>query len=293
MIRIDICSDLHVDKHEITEAMLESWMVDDHSLYERPLFDFARYRNPGSNIIVIAGDISDRIDQVEEVILAATQVYEYVVFVDGNHEHVETSRAKTSNVEQNMQALRDMSRDIPGMVYLDGIENCRWDFQDVAFIGGNGWYDWKCFESQGIPFTRAFVSWADHAGDRQIDFGDYGYPNSIAAIHSVNMAAEMDKATKDPNIRKVVAVTHTAPIGSLLRWHVSDFEHNSVTPSFANSSMQTVLDADINEKLAAWIYGHTHDRKFTMRGNSAFINNAYGYVHEIMSTAWTMVNYEV
>lgn len=287
MLKLDILSDIHVDRHRLSDDFLERQGIDP-ATFDHPVpFDFAKHRNAGTSTLVLAGDVSDHIDDVEDQLIEARKHYEHVVYVDGNHEH-----KGGGDVEANMDTIAQICNGIPGVHYLDGLDQRRWDHNGVAFIGGNGWYCWKAFEDKGIPFTRAFCKWEDGMHDSRIDFGKFGYPNLIGASQAANLAEEMRVISEDDSIHSVVVVTHTCPDPNLLRW-TTDPEYNALTASFTNSELASVLACDLNKKVKLWAYGHTHDRKLTDRGYYALVNNAYGYPKEIVSRAWTSVSFEV
>jgi DNA repair exonuclease SbcCD nuclease subunit len=289
MIRLDIMSDLHVDYHYLNDASLEQFGISKDEYQRPPLFNFQKYHNVGSNILLIAGDVSDNIDEVEEVLMDASKIYEHIVYVDGNHEH---KGADSTDVSTNMDRLAMICNGLTGVHYFDGIHQLRWDYNGTAFIGANGWYCWKGFEDKGIPFTRAFCRWDDQMPDNTIDFSEYGYPNTLGFVQAVNLASEMDKISRDDSIHSVVVVTHTCPVPSLLRWS-TDFAYNEMSASFTNTALEQVFSCDHGKKIKLWAYGHTHDRKCTQRDQTTLINNSYGYPRDVMSSAWSMVNVEV
>ena len=78
--KIDIVSDLHVDQ----------WNPNYNNKY--PCGEISNnpynFKYPESDILVIAGDISDDINISIDTLNTASEYYDKVIFVDGNHEHV-------------------------------------------------------------------------------------------------------------------------------------------------------------------------------------------------------------
>ena len=79
-LSIDIVSDLHIDQWDNT---IES--KHPHGIRAYKPYDF---NDSHSDILVIAGDVSDDLDITLNFIDKISSKYKYVLFVDGNHEHV-------------------------------------------------------------------------------------------------------------------------------------------------------------------------------------------------------------
>ena len=79
-INIDIVSDLHI----------EQWDSSIKNKYPSGKIKDSPYKFPNkkSNILIIAGDISDDINNSLNYINELSKIYQNVLFIDGNHEHV-------------------------------------------------------------------------------------------------------------------------------------------------------------------------------------------------------------
>lgn len=294
-MRIDICSDLHVDKHHGVTRLLtmpgegpSHWPVGHVGERDKYFhFDFQWYRNPGSEVLVIAGDVSNNIEDTYSVLEHACKFYDNVVFVDGNHEHY-----SGETIDDNMDTIMDFQVSLPNLIYLDGGDFCRRDIGRVAFIGGNGWYDWRCYEDRGISFPKAFASWDDNSNDRDLNFGHYGWPNIIGTSQVINIVDAAKKADQDPNIDSIVMVTHTAPHADCLRWDSTNLDWNAGSPSYVNTELSQVFDTNVNGKIKVWAYGHTHTRRSWVHRDIFMVNNCYGYPNE-NTGGWFMANAEV
>ena len=78
-INIDIVSDLHI----------EQWDPSINNKYPSGKIKNYPYKFPNkkSNILIIAGDISDDINISLDYINELSKIYQNVLFIDGNHEH--------------------------------------------------------------------------------------------------------------------------------------------------------------------------------------------------------------
>lgn len=298
MLKIDICSDLHVDRHHSATKPLilpgdgpSHWPVGhvgDRDKYFH--FDFEWYRTAGSNVLIIAGDISDHLSDVQDVVTHAAKFYEHVVIVDGNHEH--HGHAETACIDDTIDLISDMKISIPNLIYLDGYHDARQDIGRTAFIGGNCWYDWRCYEPKGIMFPEVFASWDDHSNDTKLDFGVHGWPSEYGAVQVQALLDNFEEANRNPNIDSIVLVTHSAPLAECLRWYEDNHAWNVGSPSYVNSELSKLFEANTNGKLKLWAYGHTHTRRTWSHKGVTLVNNCYGYPRENLG-GWSMVNVEV
>jgi DNA repair exonuclease SbcCD nuclease subunit len=88
-----------------------------------------------------------------------------------------------------------------------------------------------------------------------------------------------------------VIVTHSSPLAALMQWK-DEHSWNQSTPSFVNSQMIKIIQADCNHKIKYWIYGHTHHRQTVDMADITFINNCRGYPQEI-EEKWFLQQIEV
>ena len=295
LIKIDICSDLHVDAHHGKTVLLSEpgkgpshWPIGHQGDRDKFFhFDFNWYRNPGSDTIIIAGDVSNDLDDLFGVLEQACKFYDHVVFTDGNHEHY-----SGTTIDENCDAIMDFKQSLPNLIYLDGEDFARHDIGRTAFIGGNCWYDWKCFEDKGVSFPTAFASWDRYSNDRHLNFGSAGWPSVIGSAQVLNVIEAVKSANADPNIDSIVMVTHTAPLAECLRWDPIQMDFNKSSPSYANSELKQVFTENTNNKIRAWAYGHTHTRRSWDYQDVMMVNNCYGYPNE-NTGGWFMANIEV
>jgi predicted phosphodiesterase len=260
---IDICSDIHMNTHEVRPIQIV----------------FPTFRG---RVLIIAGDVSNNLVDLNDFLDQAHQYYEMVVYVDGNHEH----RLAVGTVRENMEKIQQIC-DSNEVEYLDGFDNCFFQFNDVAFIGGNCWYDWQAFTPRGVSFTKTFASWDDHSLDTNLNFGEYEWPNTFGRAQIENVKAAFEKANNDPTVSSIVMVTHTCPHPDGLIWIEGNEPNNVMGGSYAHSELLDIFSLNTRKKLKVWAYGHTHNRKRWIFDNVEMINNFYGYPWDENSN-WAM-----
>jgi UDP-2,3-diacylglucosamine pyrophosphatase LpxH len=276
-VKIDFCSDLHVDAWHGTTQLHDPthrrWMGEPHEstfLY----LDWAQYRNPDSRVLVIAGDTSNSMMTTKEVIEAAAAEYEYVIVVDGNHEHY----SDEMTVENAMQFLAEELSRLPNVYYLDSQNSLILD--GVAFFGATAWYDFEAYADRGISSFMAQRAWNSYSNDsRYPDFGKDS-PLRLAMTQSLNLADQVRGAQNDANVESIVMVTHMSPRADLMEWKDNNPVWNALTPSYVNTCLDQVIKADTNKKIKGWIYGHTHQRQMVEKDGVVYANNARGYPRE-------------
>ena len=276
-MKIDYCSDLHVDAWfggtQLVDPAARRWTGDPHkSLFLH--IDWRRYKNPESQVLVIAGDISNDPMTSLQVVEAASQEYEYVVVVEGNHDHYDSDMLVEDGSEFFNQQLKKFSN----VTYLNGDNYLVLD--GVACLGNMGWYDFKAYEDRGIPDFLAKMAWNKYSNDsRYPKFGEKS-PESLAALHSVQLANQVVDMVSRDDIHSIVVTTHMSPRSDIMEWKENDIFWNHLTPSYVNTGMKSVIQTDTAGKIRYWIYGHTHHRKVTEIEGVTYVNNARGYPRE-------------
>lgn len=287
-MKFDFCSDLHVDAWHQTTQLKYAPGAGPQSRDATGKFqhiDWAWYKNPDSNVLIIAGDISNSIDTTADVFIDASKVYEWVVVVEGNHEHYDITRKMAHNTEY----LESLLKPYQNIILLNG--NSR-QIGDVLFTGALGWYDWSGWESRGITIAQAYMAWESGSNDsRYPRFAELKGPSHLALVHAFQVTEEVRAAQSNDTVEKIVVVTHTSPRSELMYWHPTNDGWNKLTPSYMNSKMSSVLEADTSKKIKAWIYGHTHERKMVDIDGITYANNACGYPRE--SSPWSLPQMEV
>lgn len=250
---IDIASDIHTDLWQGGSASVNNF----------------KGRNEGSDVLIIAGDTSNYIHELEHVLEQASKVYGYVLFTDGNHEHYFWG----DDVDQLERHMFHIAKQFNNVSYLNGTNMVQ--IEDTAFLGCNGWYDFKVHENR-FSINESIQAWRKMSNDpRMIDFG-----NTMPHIRAANQAKLITDQVRSlqHDDFDIVVFTHTIPNRILAQWSKYSFTADAILDgAYYNSQMAEALEADVNKKIKCWIYGHTHQRLDKNIGHIRFLNNARGY----------------
>lgn len=277
MMKIDFCSDLHVDAWfqttQLVDPTVRKW--EGEPFNSRFLhIDWRAYKNEGSRVLVIAGDIANTMMTSKEVVLAAAAEYEYVVVVEGNHDHYDNDMS----VDEGEAHFTKLLAEAPNVYHLKHDTALLLD--GVAFFGAVGWYDFKAYQDQGISDYTAKLTWSRYSNDsRYPQFGEKS-PETLAAEQAINLASQVKLASEDDEVSAIVIATHMSPRADIMEWKNNDTIWNALTPSYVNTALSQVLEADTQNKIRYWIYGHTHSRQMREINGVIYANNARGYPRE-------------
>lgn len=247
---IRVASDLHLEQYygadidKIVEACLAP---DDRD---------------SASILVLAGDISSKPDQLVSFISKVEPRFRHVVYVPGNHEYYrhdittwvsETRALFEAHTDRTSYALGDE-------VLCHNIDNVRFIFttmwtaggEDLAEMGavGAALNDFRIIALNGERFTVPKMSY----------------------MHK-KMKATVDTFLKsNPDVVNVV-VTHHMPSYRLCHPRFG----NTINGGFAFNG-DAILAADYAPDI--WIHGHTHDTIDTQLFNTRIVCNPRGYAKE-------------
>ena len=247
----DIVSDLHIDQ----------WSTDYNNPYPcGPIINKPfEFNNINSEYLIIAGDISDSIDDSVNFLNTISKHYKKILFVDGNHEHVnkypllyDTKYIQTLINNQNIHYL----------------SNSPYIINNTAFIGCCGWWDYDNSNHQTIKENHNyFNNWINH----------FTIDDSIEFINNVTLKANkeyeyldynIEKLNQDTNINNIIIVTHTLPNINLC---------NELSNLDTGTHLNTKLDKLLKyNKITHWIFGHTHETYNKKVNNIQFICNPRG-----------------
>lgn len=269
-MKFDLISDFHVEMNPMNVMSETEYDV---------LYPWGEESK--SDVLVIAGDSANDPISTMTVLSEAAMHYQHVVFTDGNHEHYNGYRTGET-VGMNMEKLRDFAMsDKDRITYLDGIRSAR--FGDVLFIGANGWYDFKANKMLSRDAQHSF--WKSDSNDsKAIRYDPQGYPDKLALSQAKSLAFQVERAQDDDSIREIIVVTHTVPHekGGVPDTHPWGY----LNGAYHNTEMHRVVDADVNQKISTWVFGHTHFFYDFDDGHIRYVNNPRGYRGERRSPTY-------
>src|SRR6476659_4632411 len=241
-MRLALTSDLHVDHHpEVVPLVAER----------------ARALRP--DVLIVAGDVSSKLETLEAALAALGQAAPHLVFVAGNHDLWTLPGAPSSRQRYESEipaaCARAGARAIGGEPFvIDG----------VVFCGVTGWYDYSLRNrALDATFTRADyergawgrLRWNDTA--RVVWPDDDGKELDAPAI-CARQVASLEAQLAEAGARPTVVVTHHLPFSGLVTskgeppW---DFINGFMGSERLGEAMLRAAD------VRAGVCGHTHFRK--------------------------------
>lgn len=232
MAQFDYVSDLHIDYWD------PKWMtlyMSSGNASDFPL-DWDKM-NIGSDILVIAGDICDKLEYSIEYMKSLLKYYKKILFVDGNHEHTyqHPHLYKRDHIAAKFKGLENIHYLPKEDVIIDG----------TAFIGLCGWWDYGC---EG-DMQACYKFLQDHPQDEKINLAKRIVIR--AREEAEKMKKKIARYQRLKEIKDIVIVTHTLPVPKYARRLETEYNH-----------FFKILDPDLmNEKskIKRWVFGHTHD----------------------------------
>jgi len=216
-----------------------------------------------SSICVVAGDVGRCRDLTLKTLENISGCYRAVFYIDGNDEH----RNQMEFLDVSYAELTGQLNKIPNLIYLQDQVIV---IDGVAIVATNGWWGYDFDPNQDYDLTK---NWYAH----KENITDYAANN--IQIFALNDAAYLINSVKrlqtHQNVKKIVVVTHTVPLPVLIE-HDPELIDTSRFNIMGNRYMQQVLDADTENKIHTWCFGHYHGSIDQMYNNVRYVNNCRG-----------------
>ena len=233
-ITFDIVSDLHIDQW--SHKYINKYPCG--KISEFPL----KFDKINSDYLIVAGDISDDLNESINYLNEIAQYYKKILFIDGNHEHVH----KYPKLYDTQYINKLISND--KIVYLP---TTPYKINETLFIGCCGWWDYNNENNINIEnYTHYFDNWIpEFTKEDNIEFinnvikrakEEYIYLNNI-----------LQKYENDDTIENIIIITHTLP-------HIKYCDNNSNTDNSSSQYNTQFEKLFTYKKISKWIFGHTH-----------------------------------
>lgn len=244
-MRIFAVSDLHIDY-----AGNKHWVADLSKM---------DYRD---DVLILAGDISDSIRLVEWCLSTLVARFAAVLYVPGNHEMwVHRDERPGTSMEKFQQVL--MTADECG-VPMRAFHRNR-----LSIVPLLGWYDY----SFGEPTEELLERWMDYRACR--------WPDDFSMRRVAEHFLQFNDAVLDVSNDTVISFSHFLPRIDLMPKYVPG-ETRMLYPVLGS----TGLEAHLRQlRPTIHVYGHSHVNRSLTLDNVLYVNNAFGYPHEIGITA--------
>jgi predicted phosphodiesterase len=238
-MRVFAVSDIHIDYLE-NRNWLFGLSADD-------------YRE---DILILAGDISDKLDLLEQCFRSLSTKFLKVLFVPGNHE-LWVSRDGISSSINKYKHICEMAESC-------GISMQPFHVDSLSIIPLLSWYDF----SFASPGPKLLDTW--------IDFRACVWPDQLQPLGVTKYFLEKNECHLNLTNKTLISFSHFLPRIDLMPSYIPQAYHY-IYPVLGSELLETqirILKPDIH------VYGHSHvNRHLTMEGVQ-YINNAFGYPSE-------------
>lgn len=259
--KIDFVSDLHIE-------MWDPQYNIKHPCGERsnhPL-DINIFKNSDSKILIVAGDTSDSLELSIKKMNEIGKYYDKVLFIDGNHEHVD--KIPTMYTQYEIEELTNKINKSHGNSNnkLHFLSISPYQIGKTVIIGVNGWWDYNNSDEKTIKdkSMNYFNNWdIVSKSDSKI----YCYNClSFAKEDNKRLSYFVKKYEKDETVKKIIIVTHTVPL--------EIFADKFDMATEGNTEIVNLLKK--SSKISHWLFGHTHKEYDYKYNDIHFISNPRG-----------------
>ena len=239
-MRVFAISDLHVDY-----AANARWVA---SLSTTQYLD---------DILIVAGDVSNSLQQLEWALKTIAARFKKVLFVPGNHDlwvindDRATSLAKFTQVRTVVEKI--------------GVSMRRFSYNGLSIVPLLGWYDY----SFGQPSQELLDSWMDYRACR--------WPSYLEASDVAAHFEGLNDVTEVAGNEHVITFSHFLPRIDVMPEYIPE-QKRVMYPVLGAAR----LDKQVRKlKSKMHVYGHSHVNRRVHIDGVTYVNNAFGYPHEI------------
>ena len=245
-LSIDLISDLHIDQ----------WSTEYNIKYPYGIVkDIPFHIDKKSDILVVAGDISDDLNLSLKWMDEISHKYKKILFVDGNHEHV-NAYPSLYDINYIHDSVKSLNND-----KINYLPNSEYIIDDKVFIGYCGWWDYDNKQSLESG-KKYFNKWIPNFTEKD----NIQFMNNVltrAEYEYKKIKELLKKYENDYSINKIILVTHS--VGH------KDFKVISKSTDY-----NTMFNDIKSSKLKYWLFGHTHYQINDKVNNIQFICNPRG-----------------
>lgn len=244
-MRVFALSDVHID-YDVNAK----WVAD---------LSIADYQD---DVLILAGDVSDKRRLLDWALKTLAKRFRKVLFVPGNHDLWVIRDDRATNSLQKFE-------DVCAVVESSGASMQAFFALGVSIIPLLTWYDY----SFGEPSDELKATWMDYRACRWPS----GYTVRDVAAH---FAAFNDSQVSRPG-DTVITYSHFLPRIDLMPGYVPHAQR-MLYPILGSGLLERQLRR-LNPHLH--VYGHSHLNRQVRLDGLLYINNAFGYPNETLTTA--------
>lgn len=250
-MRVFAISDLHLDY-----AANREW------LQQLPQHEY------NDDVLILAGDVSDRLNLLEDAFRALTKRFATVLFVPGNHD-LWINRERLPDSFAKLDAVLAATREhgVRTDIYREG---------ELAIVPLLGWYDY----SFGTADDYLKAAWADYRNCQWPGHDDI----SLTRFFTEQNPSTLSSALQDA--QRIITFSHFLPRIDVMPGRIPE-KHRKIYPVLGT----TILESQLRELGSrVHVYGHSHVNRHVTIDGVTYINNAFGYPSEAHFTARQLVH---
>lgn len=247
-MKVHVVSDVHIDYQE-------------NSLW---LFNLC-HKSYQEDILIIAGDLTDRLTILEQALDNLVTKFRQVLFVPGNHELWVARDKIACSMEKFNQIL--------SLVKKCGASTDVFTLGQLSIVPLFSWYDFTF----GQPNKELRHAWADFRTCKWPD----GYTEDT--ITREFLALNLERLTTQN--KQVISFSHFLPCIEVMPSFVHPSKHYIYPVLGSNLLGEQVKQLNPNMH----VYGHSHVNTHVVIDGIQYINNAYGYPTESAITRKHMI----
>jgi predicted phosphodiesterase len=203
---------------------------------------------PTAPYCVVAGDIGRDRNQVLKTLTHLGECYAGVFYIDGNDEHrhyMDDLGGSYQDIAKQIQKINSTNRVVymqDSVVIING----------VALLATNGWWSYDFDPDIDRNETqRWYEDYLDLTNESASSVIDMAYYDASYFMNSVS------KLQTHQDVQAIVLISHTLPSTWLVN-HDMDLVGTHRYNCIGNQHLELALDADTENKIKAWCFGHYH-----------------------------------
>tara|TARA_B110000858_G_scaffold198091_1_gene262522 strand:- start:4676 stop:5437 length:762 start_codon:yes stop_codon:yes gene_type:complete len=240
-MRVFVVSDIHADYAENL-----AWILS---------LEHKEYAN---DILILAGDVTDKMPLLEQVFIALAASFKAVLFVPGNHELWVQGEDFDCSLNK-FEAIVKLCKSC-------GIHTDVFELDDVSFVPLYSWYDFS-FGAPDRHLRRAWrdfraCSWPEHLAESQ-DVTEYFLNLNVSKLATRN--------------KTVISFSHFLPRIDVMPVEIPEKRRN-VYPVLGSEALGVQVK-QLSPKIH--VYGHSHVNQAIELDDIHYVNNAFAYPSEV------------
>ena len=239
-MRVFAVSDIHVDYKENL-----AWILS---------LDNKEYAN---DILILAGDVTDKMSLLKQVLVSLAASFKAVMFVPGNHE--------LWVQENDFDCSLDKFEAIAELCKSCGVHSDVFELLEISFVPLFSWYDFS-FGEPGRHLRRAWrdfraCSWPEYLPESQ-DVTEHFLKLNISKLSIIN--------------KTVISFSHFLPRIDVMPAGIP-IKRRNVYPVLGSEGLGMQVK---NLSPTIHVYGHSHVNQDIELDGIRYVNNAFAYPSE-------------